>query len=338
MSKNTNQRLILKILLRLPTWLGDAIMATPAYYALKNQFPKAQFTLIGSKASLGIFQREEVVSIIDKSKESKNRLLYLYKLGKNLGKFDIAITLQNNFPSAWLLWATGSKTRIGYRGNARSFLLTHSLPKQKHLHQVLQYTHLLSALSINIQNPHLQLNANPQKRGKLTRIGVSAGAKYGSAKRWCESYFVEVITTLLQEGYEVLLYGGVEETHSNQRISNALQNLAPIQHFHNLTAKTSITELIDSIASLDLFLTNDSGPMHIASALSIPLVAIFGPTDCKETSPFNTQAPQIILNKHLECSPCKKRECPLKHHQCMKLITPDEVLNSIKSLLHQSEV
>lgn len=313
-------------------------MATPTYYALKREFPKAHFTLIGSKASIGIFEREEATLIVDESKKSKNRLIYLYKLGKSLGKFDIAITLQNNFPSAWLLWATHSKIRIGYKGNARSFLLTHALPKQKHLHQVLQYTYLLSALSISVESPYLQLNARPQKRGKLTRIGVSAGAKYGSAKRWCESYFIEVIATLLQEGYEVLLYGGVEETQGNQRIANALQNLAPTQHFHNLTAKTSITELIDNIASLDLFLTNDSGPMHIASALSIPLIAIFGPTDCKETSPFNTQAPQIILNKHLECSPCKKRECPLKHHQCMKLITPDEVLNCIESLLNEVEV
>ncbi|WP_232006789.1 lipopolysaccharide heptosyltransferase II [Helicobacter cholecystus] len=325
----------MKILLRLPTWLGDAVMATPTYYALKREFPKAHFTLIGSKASLGIFQREKATLILDESKKSKNRLFYLYKLGRNLGKFDIAITLQNNFPSAWLLWATKSKIRIGYQANIRSFLLTHPLPAQKHLHQVLQYTHLLSALSLNVEHPHLQLIAHPQKRGKLIRIGISAGAKYGSAKRWCEAYFIEVIATLLQEGYEVLLYGGEEEIQSNQRIQNALIHLVSIQNFHNLTAKTSITELIDSIASLDLFLTNDSGPMHIASALCIPLIALFGPTDCTETSPFNTQSAQIIFNKHLSCSPCKKRECPLKHHQCMKLITPDEVLSGIKNLLHE---
>lgn len=327
----------MKILLRLPTWLGDAIMATPVFYELKRLHPQAHFTLIGSKASLGIFERENAQKIEDESKKSKNRLFYLYKLGKELGSFDIALTLQNNFPSAWLLWTTGSKIRIGYRGNARSFLLTHALPTQKSLHQVLQYTHLLSALNISVSEPHLQLIAHPQKRGKLTRIGVSAGAKYGSAKRWCQSYFIEVIATLLQKGYEVFLYGGSEEMEGNAKIEEALNALVSTKNFHNLTAKTSISELIDSIASLDLFLTNDSGPMHIASALSTPLVAIFGSTDCKETSPFNTKAPQVILNKHLSCSPCKKRECPLKHHQCMKLITPDEVLNAIEDLLHDVE-
>lgn len=323
----------MKILLRLPTWLGDAIMATPTFYALKNTYPHAHFTLVGSKASLGIFERENVQRIEDESKKSKNRLYYLYKLGKKLGEFDLAMTLQNNFPSAWLLWASGSKIRIGYKGNARSFLLTHPLAPQKHIHQVLQYTHLLSALEIFPTHPQLQLIAHPQKKGKLTRIGVSAGAKYGSAKRWCQSYFIEVIATLLQEGYEVFMYGGNEEMEANRQIQEALRALVSTQHLHNLTGKTSISELIDSIASLDLFLTNDSGPMHIASALSVPLVAIFGSTDCKETSPFNTQAPQVILNKHLSCSPCKKRECPLKHHQCMKLITPDEVLNTIDEIL-----
>lgn len=309
-------------------------MATALFSELKRAFPHAHFTLIGSKASLGIFSREKAQRIEDESKKSKLRLFYLYKLGKKIGPFDIAITLQNNFPSAWLLWATDSKIRIGYSGNMRKFLLTHALPTQKSLHQVIQYTHLLSPLSIIPKNPSLQLIAHPQRRGKLTRIGVSAGAKYGSAKRWCQSYFIEVIATLLQKGYEVFLYGGDEEKDGNEKIEQTLSHLVSLQHFHNLTGKTTINELIDSIASLDLFLTNDSGPMHIASALGIPLVAIFGPTDCKETSPFNTQAPQIILNKHLSCSPCKKRECPLIHHQCMKLITPDEVLNAIKDLLY----
>lgn len=325
----------MKILLRLPTWLGDGVMATPTLQALQEAYPNASFTLVGSKVSIGLFERENMRLIADESKKELNRFYCLYKLGKEIGEHDIAITLQNNFPSAWLLWASGSKIRIGYSGNLRSLLLTHALPKQKHLHQVLQYLNLLTPLDITPQNPQLYVYAKPEKRGKRARIGVSAGAKYGSAKRWCEEYFIEVIATLLKSGYEVLLYGGSEEIEGNSKIENALEHIAPMQNFHNLTAKTTISQLIDSIASLDLFITNDSGPMHIASALSIPLIAIFGSTDCKETSPFNTHNTQIILNKHLSCSPCKKRECPLKHHQCMKLITPDEVLNSAFEILQE---
>lgn len=323
----------MKILLRLPTWLGDGVMATPMIEALKEAYPEASFTLVGSKVTIGLFERENMRLFVDESKKDFNRFLSLYKLGKTIGPHDISITLQNNFPSAWLLWASGSKIRIGYAGNLRSPLLTHALPRQKHLHQVLQYTHLLSPLSLQVPNPQLHLYSKPEKRGKRARIGVSAGAKYGSAKRWCEEYFIEVIATLLRAGYEVLLYGGSEELEGNGKIEKALEHIAPTQNFYNLTGKTSISQLIDSIGSLDLFITNDSGPMHIASALSIPLIAIFGPTDYKETSPFNSSNTQIIFDKHLPCSPCKKRECPLKHHQCMKLITPDEVLNSAFEIL-----
>lgn len=308
-------------------------MATPMLESLKDAYPKASFTLVGSKVSIGLFEREKTRLFVDESKKDFNRFLTLYKLGKEIGEHDIAITLQNNLPSAWLLWASGSKIRIGYEGNLRSPLLTHALPKAKHLHQVLQYLNLLTPLHISTPNPQLHLYAKPQRKGKRARVGISAGAKYGSAKRWCEEYFIEVIATLLKSGYEVLLYGGSEELEGNSKIEKALESIAPMQNFHNLTSKTSISELIDSIASLDLFITNDSGPMHIASALSIPLIAIFGPTDCNETSPFNSSNTQIIIDKHLSCSPCKKRECPLKHHQCMKLITPDEVLNSAFEIL-----
>lgn len=330
----------MKILLRLPTWLGDAVMATPTIEALKTQYPHASFTLVGSPVSIGLFDREGSTHrlLIDHTKDSKNRLWATFKLAQEIGKHDLAITFQNNLPSALLLFWSKSSQRIGYAKNLRSFLLTHSLKPQPSLHQVEQYLHLLTPLSIPIPSaPKLHLECKPQKRGKKTRIGVNAGAKYGNAKRWCEGYFIEVIIALLHKDYEVILYGGKDEIEANKRIATAIKSIAPLQSFTNLTAQTSIADLVDSIASLDLFLTNDSGPMHIASSLGIPLVAIFGPTDCKETSPYNTQSPQSILNKYLSCSPCKKRECPLKHHQCMKLITPDEVLEKIEEMLDSVE-
>lgn len=326
----------MKILLRLPTWIGDAVMTTPTIQALNSYYPQAEFSLVGSPSSIELFSKQSLNAklFVDESKKAKNRYLSLYQIAQKIGKHDLALTFQNNFPSALLLFLTKSTQRIGYAKNLRSFLLTSALKPQPTLHQVEQYLHLLSPLHIPLPSkPQLQLDCKTQKRGKKTRIGINAGAKYGSAKRWCESYFIEVIASLLKEDYEVILYGGRDEIEANTRIAQALQHIAPLQNFINLTAKTDLPSLIDHIASLDLFITNDSGPMHIASSQNIPLIAIFGPTQSKETSPYNSQSPVIILDKHLPCSPCKKRECPLKHHQCMKLITPDEVLNNVDQIL-----
>lgn len=311
-------------------------MATPTIELLKSHYPQASFTLVGSPVSIGLFayKNHPYRLFIDESKKAKNRFLATYQLAKKIGKHDIAITFQNNFYSALLLFLSKSTYRIGFAKELRSFLLTHAFPPLPLLHQVERYLHLLLALSIPIpDHPKLHLACTPNARSKKIRIGINAGAAYGSAKRWCEAYFIEVMMSLLQKDYEVILYGGKDEIKANERIVSALKSLAPLQNLIDLTAKTSIQELIDSIASLDLFLTNDSGPMHIASSLNIPIIALFGPTDYKETSPYNTQAPRILLSKNLPCSPCKQRECPLKHHQCMKRITPDEVLHEIDKII-----
>ncbi|WP_027327593.1 lipopolysaccharide heptosyltransferase II [Helicobacter pametensis] len=326
----------MRILLRLPTWLGDAVMATPTLHALKAHYPQASFTLVGSPASIGLFEQEKSAYhlIIDHTKDSANRLWATFRLAQEVGKHDLAITFQNNLPSALFLYCTKSTRRIGFAKNLRSYLLTDSLPYPHQIHQVERYLALLEPLSIPIPSkPRLSLHSSPVPKGERIRIGINAGAKYGSAKRWCEEYFIQVMASLLHRGFEVILYGGRDEIKANERIINALHPIAPLQHFINLTAKTSISELIDSIASLDLFLTNDSGPMHIASSLDIPLIALFGPTDSTETSPYNHTAKSVMISKHLSCSPCKQRECPLKHHQCMRLITPDEVLKQIDELL-----
>lgn len=312
-------------------------MATPSIELLKSHYPQASITLVGSVASIGLFEYKNhpYRLFIDTSKNSKNRLFATYQLAKEVGKHDIAITFQNNFYSALFLFFTKTPYRIGFAKELRSFLLTHSPPSPPSIHQVERYLHLLQSLKIPIpSHPKLHLFCHRDLKGKKIRIGINAGAAYGSAKRWPETYFIEVISTLLQKDYEVILYGGKDEIRANQRITSALRTLAPLENLLDLTAKTTIQELIASIASLDLFLTNDSGPMHIASSLDIPLIALFGPTDAKETSPYNTQAPRILINKHLSCAPCKKRQCPLKHHQCMINITPKEVLYEIDKVLN----
>ena len=128
----------------------------------------------------------------------------------------------------------------------------------------------------------------------------------------------------------VLLFGN-DDDMGLQRISDSIKQQDNSKNLIDLVGKMDINSLCDYISILDLFITNDSGPMHIAASFSVPLIAIFGPTDSKETSPWCNNA--ILLDKHLVCAPCKKRECPLSHHNCMKLITPDEVIMCANKLL-----
>ncbi|PAF42485.1 lipopolysaccharide heptosyltransferase II [Helicobacter sp. 11S02596-1] len=345
----------MKILLRLPNWLGDAVMATPALELLKNHYPKASLSIVGTQAVCGLFERDPCVQavFVDETKKSKSRLLATYQLAKQIGKHDIAITFTNNIFSALLLFWTKTPLRIGYAKNLRSPFLSHPLAFHSGYHQVLTYAHLLSPLfsgaykqnqdkmfldATSLDVPALKLIASkkPYASEKKTKIGINPGAAFGSAKRWLKEYFAETILSLIQKDYEVVLFGNQSDEEMMNEIITIVKKLATqqkiLENITDLTGKTTITSLIDTIATLDLFITNDSGPMHIATALQIPLIAIFGPTNDKETSPWRHKN-AVILNRSLPCAPCKKRTCPLDHHNCMKLITPDEVIAATNKLL-----
>lgn len=376
---------IKSILLRLPNWLGDSVMVSSAFEWLKLSFPCADFSIVGTKASCGIYERDSRIKhiFIDESKKAKSRILATKDLANAIGKHDLAITFSNTFFSALLLYLTKSPVRIGYAKNARGFLLTHALKLQKHdlqgkkYHQVLLYISLIAPLlqvreqvahtlsstlartlpnnapkepiSHKILMPIEILEALSTKPLTLIShsidiapspnkpiIGINPGAAFGSAKRWEQSHFVSVIEYFLDKAYQVYLFGSSAESSANTDIANALKNHKNLQYFHNLTDKTGLSELIDYINAMSVFVTNDSGPMHIATALKIPIVAIFGPTDINETAPYtptNIEQSITLLHADLPCSPCKKRECPLKHHNCMKLISPQEVITSILRVL-----
>lgn len=376
-------------MLRLPNWLGDSVMVSSAFEWLKLSFPLADFSIVGTKASCGIYERDSRIKyiFIDESKKAKSRILATKNLAKAIGKHDLAITFSNTFFSALLLHLTKSPVRIGYAKNARGFLLTHALKLQKQdfqgkkYHQVLLYLSLIAPILqvkeqvahtlsstltktlpnntpkepishkilmpneiletlstkpltlISIDLVHL---ASSKTNSSKPIVGINPGAAFGSAKRWEQSYFIEVIQYFLDREYEVYLFGSSAESSANTDIASALNNHKNLQYFHNLTDKTNLSELIDYINAMNVFITNDSGPMHIATALKVPIVAIFGPTDINETAPYipaHTEQSITLLHIDLPCSPCKKRECPLKHHNCMKLISPQEVITSTLKVL-----
>lgn len=331
----------MKILLRLPNWIGDSVMISPAFALLKNTFKEATFTIVGNKNTCDLYDRDKRVSnvFIDKSKDSKIRILYLVSLAKEIKKHDIAISFNNSFFSALLIYLTKTPIRIGYAKNFRSLLLTSKPKFIKGLHQVYLYLNLVNNickkdLFINIKkqfdynliNSHQFEIINQKNLIKNTNkkyIGISTGAAYGSAKRWEEEYFLILIKKLLVEKYEVFLFGSANDYIDVKGINN--------KHLHNLYGKTDIHTLCDYISSMDAFVANDSGSMHIAASFKIPLVAIFGPTNQNETRPMSNNC--IILDKKISCAPCKKRKCPLLHHNCMKQIKPDEVIESIRIIL-----
>ena len=159
-------------------------------------------------------------------------------------------------------------------------------------------------------------------------MGINPGASYGSAKRWYPKEFADVAIDLSNQ-YDIIIFGGPDEKDIANDIEKYLIEKG-VDNYKNLAAKITINELINQISNLDLFITGDSGPMHLAAAFQIPTVAIFGPTKDNETSQWMNEK-SMIVKKNLECQPCMKRTCPLKHHNCMKMVVASDVLRAVKT-------
>ncbi len=299
----------MKILVELPTWLGDTVMASEAFGHIANN--ATEIVLVGSKAAVDTLKNHPKVKktvIIDR----KNRYKKLFSIPKS----DMAISFRSHLFSKIL-------TRL----SSPSFF-TYKKPK-KQIHQVKKYHDFIEKVfekTFPLGKPTLHYGKKSYER---PTVGINPGATYGSAKRWYPAYFAQVINSL-GPGYDYVIFGGPSE----RDIAKEIEDLAkfPVK---NLAGKTTIEELISSIAGLNLFITNDSGPMHIAAAYDVPTVALFGPTNHKETSPYSKNAKILRLN--LECAPCMKRVCPLKHHRCMVDLKPEYVIEAIKELQKETE-
>jgi heptosyltransferase-2 len=327
MSTNT----IKSILVILPNWLGDAVMATPAIEALCEFYPHAKLTLVGSFVSIEALKYHPFCHryYVDETKKGGNRLFNTYAFAKKLGRHDIAISFRNQVHASLLLRFTGSTTTIA-RDSWHAGLLLSLHPEAKKGHLVEQYVSLVEALTkkeVEEISP-LRLFIEPHRYEKAT-LGINPGATYGSAKRWYPEKFAKVAAHYADR-YDIVIFGGPSETEMAKAIEEELLRLG-IANFTNLAGKTSIKELCSYIGGLSLFVTNDSGPMHVAAAYQVPTVAIFGPTRHLETSQWKNRQSAIVRHD-LECAPCMKRECPLKHHDCMKKIEAEEVIEAIEAL------
>ena len=310
----------MKVLIELPTWLGDCVMATPAIENIVNFHNDAEITFIGSFVSIETMKNHPKVLktvVLDKKYPG------LYKTAKKLGDFDAFFSFRSSIRSKFLKFLISAKEKYQFDKD-----------KYQNRHQVEKYNDFANdSLKANFPAGRLALHTNNSKfkiqNSKLPTLGINPGASYGSAKRWYPEEFSNVAAELSNK-YDIVIFGGPGEIDIAIDIEKSLIENG-VTNYQNLAGKTNIAELINIISNLDLFITGDSGPMHVAAAFQLPTVAIFGPTKDKETSQWMNEK-SIIVKKNLDCQPCMKRACPLKHHNCMKLITAVEVLNTVKKL------
>ena len=311
----------MKIFIEIPTWLGDAIMTTPAIQNIIKTYPDAKITLLGSFVSTQAFKDYPNIEkvLVDDTKKSGNRYKNLISLAKSIGKVDLAISFRRSFSSKFMMFFVKAKKKFNYK----------RLTKEE-IHLCIRYNDFVNkVLNLNNKVGDLKLYFKPFSYPKPT-LGINPGATYGSAKRWYPNEFAKVAITLASK-YDIVIFGGPAETDIANDIEKELIKNG-ITNYQNLAGKTTIPELIEKIAGLDLFITNDSGPMHIAAAYKTKTVAIFGPTKFTETNQWNNDKNGLIVTKNLDCAPCMKRSCPLKHHNCMKEITADDVLKAVENL------
>ncbi|MDC1165359.1 lipopolysaccharide heptosyltransferase II [Candidatus Thioglobus sp.] len=306
----------MKILVELPTWLGDCVMTTPAIENIVNFNNDVEITFIGSFVSIEAMKNHPKVvktMVLDK----KYRVLY--KTARNLGEFDYFFSFRSSLRTKFLKFLISAKNKYQFDKN-----------KYQNRHQVEKYNDFINdSLDINFPPGKLLLSTINSQSSTQKTIGINPGASYGSAKRWYPEEFAKVASEL-SDRYDIVIFGGPDE----QDIALDIEKLLikkDVKNYKNLAGKTTIPELINHISNLDLFITGDSGPMHVAAAFEVPTVAIFGPTKYDETSQWMNEK-SLIVKKNLDCQPCMERTCPLGHHDCMKLIKAVDVLDSVKSL------
>jgi heptosyltransferase II len=306
----------MKILIELPTWLGDCVMATPAIENIVNFDDDVQITFIGSFVAIEAMKNHPKVFktvVLDK----KYRVLY--KTARELGEFDAFFSFRSSLRAKFLKFLISAKNKYQFDKN-----------KYQHRHQVEKYNDFINdSLNINFPAGKLLLSTINSQPSTQKTIGINPGASYGSAKRWYPEEFAKVASEL-SDRYDIVIFGGLDEVDIAMDIEKLLLEKS-VKNYQNLAGKTTIPKLINHISHLDLFITGDSGPMHVAAAFEVPTVAIFGPTKDDETSQWMNEK-SLIVKKNLECQPCMKRICPLRHHNCMTLIKSESVLSAVSSL------
>jgi heptosyltransferase-2 len=337
-----------RILIRSTNWIGDAVMSMAALREIRRLYPEAHLALFARRWVAGLFEGQRVVDEIISFDNDQSTL----KWRQELQSYDAALLFQNAFEAALLAFLSRIPKRIGYSTQGRGFLLNQKArPRIKKLnrHQVYYYLDLLFQTGVSHLDylnspdfqPDISFTATSQslegadqllkelgidQRDPL--IGINPGAFYGSAKRWLTDRYAALADLLVREKRtKVLIFGSEGERPIAEEIESHMKERPFI-----LTGRTDLPALMGTMSRCRIFITNDSGPMHLAAALGVPQIAIFGSTDEIATGPFSEKA--VVIHKHVDCSPCLLRECP-KDLRCYKRITVEEVFETVEGLLEE---
>jgi lipopolysaccharide heptosyltransferase II len=323
-----------ELLVRSPNWLGDACMAFPAVRAMKAGRPDLRLTVFGPEKLRDLWEAQPFVDRY-LGKADREGLLSVARRIKTCGTvFDTGLLLTNSTRSTIELWLGGIQRLVGYPGSFRSRLLRQKIrepqPRGIPQHHALRYLHIAKTIGAPdtglVPPPPAAVNAGP---GPL-HIGICAGAEYGQAKRWPLERFAEVIKQVSSEhgGIQWQFFGAPGEAALGEQLSALVG--ADIPHV-NLVGKTKLSELITRLRACRLLVTNDTGTMHLAAALGVPTVSIFGSTEPVLTGPLGSQ--HTVLRHQVPCSPCFQRTCPFGTYECMTKIQPAQVSTAVLAAL-----
>ncbi len=338
-----------RILVRATNWIGDAVMSLPALRALRERFPQARITLLAMPWVADLYGREPFCDelIPWHAQRGPRDLAEKWRIGRSLADrhFDLAIILPNSFDSALPAWLARIPRRIGFHRDGRGWLLTDRIPRilpgDTPPHQSFHYLELLRRAGLIHRLPDqllIRLDGAPAARlkgrerlGEGKILGVCPGAAFGGAKRWAPENFAQAAHEIAaQLNARILLFGSKDEVAICDEVNRHLGHKA-----QSFAGQTTLAELVELLAACDLVLTNDSGPMHVASALGVPTVAIFGSTSDIATGP--TGPLSRVIREPVSCSPCFERECPLTeptaHLACLRRVTPDRVAREALQLV-----
>jgi heptosyltransferase-2 len=336
------------ILVISPSWIGDAVMSLGALRSLKAGFPAARLTVLVRPGAEALYRGcEAVAETLRYDPEGEDR-----GLGGFLGAarrlreadFDVSVLFPNAFRAALLVWAARIPERWGYATDGRGALLSRPVPPAPRpfgRHQAYYYLDLIESLGIPARplDHHLDLTADMEEQATRLLsargwrpgeplVGLHPGSTNSSAKRWNPERYAEVGDLLAASGdARVVVFGGPREIAMAERVRSRLR-ISPIF----LAGKTSLAGLMGLLGRLSVLVTNDSGPMHLGSAIGVPTVAVFGPTDERETGPLGRNC--RVVRRQVGCSPCLHKECPLDH-RCMVLVEVGEVVDAARDLLER---
>jgi heptosyltransferase-2 len=335
----------MKIAIRVPNWIGDAVLSLPALAALRASRPKAELWVVAQDWVKDLFTfgtpADGVLPL-----SANHSLAGLRSSVRRIRQesFDAGLLLTNSFGSALVFALARIPERWGYQRDHRGFLLTRGVRFNEvtpPVHQAEYYLRLMRGLGVKTPPTSIRLALTPEEqkaaRKLLASLGLkpdkrkplvilSPGASYGPAKRWPVESFARLASRLqAAKSARIAIIGSAQEADLAAKIASSLHR-QPV----DLTGRTSIRGLLGVLGGADLLVTNDSGPMHMANALGLPVIGLFGPTNPEVTRPY--QPPSTVIWKGAACWPCLYRSCPYGH-PCMTAIEPEEVLEVALSYL-----